>query len=406
MRNHPWTNKTSSALPIPGVWLGLRLLTSLWLVSWSAVRPQTDLENAVPPWPPSSPFGDWLQRVWLMPWLRWDAWHYLNIATRGYRPDDGTAQFHPLYPLLGKVGGTLAGGNMLAGLLIVSSIGALICLTSFERLASLDLSPEAARRAVFYFAHAPAAFILFAPYPESLFLSCSIIALLMARRGRWWAAGLAGGLAALVRQQGIFLLVPLAWELWESAERDWKKLFSRWRAASGLTLVPAGLLVWLLYRAIALSDVSFDWQQPKTLIYGLMISGSATRVVKVQSFMPPWQALWTALGNLNVTNVIDLALGGSYLLLLLAGGKYLWRLRQSYFLYALTVIVVSFSYNTGAVNSYMGLPRHCLLAFPLFLPLAVWGGRRRSVHLAVMTAGLVVTLALAMFYTTRIFWVP
>jgi hypothetical protein len=121
--------------------------------------------------------------------------------------------------------------------------------------------------------------------------------------------------------------------------------------------------------------------------------------------MFPWKAIWMALSNLNVTNVIDLTAGGLYLLLLLTGGRLLWKIRPSYFLYAVVVVLVSFSLNTGSVNSYMGLPRHCLLAFPLFLPLAI-RGQRRAVHFLIMITGLIVTLTLAMFYTTRILWVP
>jgi len=383
----------------------LRLLLSLWVVIISSLRPVTEAEKAIAVWPPSHPLTAWLERVLLLPWLRWDVEHFMKIALQGYRPDDGTAQFHPLYPLLGKFAGLLCGGNTLAGLLIVSSVFAFVCLKSFEYLAALDLPPQAARRAVFYFAHAPAAFVLFAPYTESLFLSCGIVALLMARRGQWWLAGAAGGLAALTRQQGIFLLVPLAWELWEWTARDWRKLWANWRSALGLLLVPASLLAWLFFRALALSDVTFNWQQPGTLIYGLLISGSARRIVSVQSFMPPWQALQIAVSNLSATNVIDLTLGGFYLLLLLAGGRRLWQIRRSYFLYALVILSVSFSLSTGRTASYMGLPRHCLLAFPLFLPLALWGERRLA-HYLIMTAGLMVLLSLAMFYTTRILWVP
>jgi hypothetical protein len=405
MRSGKEVKKTSSGLSGAGTWLLLRLMLSLWVALFSMLRPMTEAEGAIPVWPPSLPFGAWLERVLLLPWRRWDVEYFIRIATQGYSVDDGTAQFHPLYPLLGKLAGYFCGGNTLAGLLIVSSIFAFVCLKSFERLAALDLSPGAARRAVFYFAHAPAAFILFAPYTESLFLSCSIMALLMVRQNRWWLAGIAGGLATLTRQQGIFLLVPLVWELWEQAGRDWQKLLRQWRAALSLILIPAGLIAWLTWRAVMLSDVAFNWHQPKTLIYGLMISRSATRVVSVQSFIFPWKAMWIALSNLNVTNVIDLIAGGLYLLLLLAGGRLLWKLRPSYLLYAVVIILVSFSLNTGSVNSYMGLPRHCLLAFPLFLPLAI-RGERQGVHYLIMAAGLVVTLALAMFYTTRIFWVP
>jgi hypothetical protein len=249
------------------------------------------------------------------------------------------------------------------------------------------------------------AFVLFAPYNEALFLLCSVLALIAARRGAWWQAGLAGGLAALTRQQGVFLLLPLAWELWEWSGRRWRTSLQNWRGALGLALVPAGLLLWLLYRAWALGDVALDLSRPRTLIYGLLISQSASRVVHDQTFMLPWQALGVAFQNLNVTTVIDLSLASFFALLLILGGRALWRLRPSYLLYSLIVIGVSFSFSTGPPEPYMGLPRHCWLAFPLFLPLAVWG-ERRWLHWLLMLSGILGMLTLALFYATRILWVP
>src|SRR5918912_1569384 len=47
-------------------------------------------------WLPAAPVGGWLARVLLAPWQRRDVEAYLAIVRRGYRADDGTAQFHPL----------------------------------------------------------------------------------------------------------------------------------------------------------------------------------------------------------------------------------------------------------------------------------------------------------------------
>jgi hypothetical protein len=169
--------------------------------------------------------------------------------------------------------------------------------------------------------------------------------------------------------------------------------------------VPAGLLTWLLYRAFTLSDVVIDLRRPGTLIYGLLISQSVTHMVQQQSFMPPWNALWIALNIPSHANLIDLCSGAVYLLILAFGGRMLWRLRPSYFLYSLTIIVISFSYSTGNLESYMGLPRHCLLAFPLALPLAIWG-RKLAAHLLFTTIGLIWLSAMTLFYVAQILWVP
>lgn len=404
VRRSLW-QRITSFWPFLPFWLITRVGLSLLALFCSVSFPFSSLEKQVALWPPKGPLGRWLTRIFLEPWNRWDIEYFLKIATKGYSVDDGTASFHPLHPMLGKIIGSIFGGHALLGLFLVSNICCLLFLFCFERLARLDLTREEARRATHYFTLMPAAVVLFAPYTEPLFLLLSALALLMARRGKWFMAGLAGGMAALTRQQGIFLLVPLAWEFWEWSERSPRKLLANWRGAAGILLVPAGLLAWVLYRALTLSDVVIDPRRPGTLIYGLLISQSATQVVQQQSFMPPWKALWIALNIPSPANRIDLCSGAIYLLILAFGGRMLWRLRPSYFLYSLAIIVISFSLSTGYAESYMGLPRHCLLAFPLALPLAIWG-RKRVANLLFTAIGLVWLLAMTIFYVWQILWVP
>src|SRR5262249_20849705 len=166
------------------------------------------------------------------------------------------------------------------------------------------------------------------------FLLCSTICLIRAREGRWFAAGLGGGLGGLFPQQGVFLLLPPAVEflVWgggtffappEKRIKNPEFFFS-----------PPPLLVWLIYRAAALSDVSFNWRQPKSLIYGLLISPSATQLVAEQRFIPPWQALSIAVRAFSATNAVDLLAGSFYVLVLILGAKQLWRMRISYPPYA------------------------------------------------------------------------
>ena len=61
---------------------------------------------------------------------------------------------------------------------------------------------------------------------------------------------------------------------------------------------------------------------------------------------------------------INMILGIGFMLLLGIGWK---RLKWSYRLYALAIVILSFSFNTGTYHPYMGLPRHLLLAFPVFI---------------------------------------
>jgi hypothetical protein len=346
----------------------------------------------------------WLQRVLLEPWRHWDVEYYEYIAGRGYGQDDGTLQFHPLYPWMGRIAGALFGGNTTIGLLVVSNVACVLFLLAFVRLAALDLKAEEATRASTLFLHGPMAFILFAPYSEALFLLFSVLVFLLARRGSWWLAGAAGGLAVLTRQQGVLLVLPLAWELWEWCDRNPAKLLGRWRSALCILLIPAGLLVWLGYRGLMFGDIVFDLQNPRTWIYGLFISGDASKVVAEQHFDFPWNVLATAFSKLQLSTVVDLVLGGMFVAIFVVGGRYLWRLRKSYFFYAAVTLLVSFSYDTGFIP-YMGLPRHCFLAFPLYLPVAIWSKRPR-VELMFMGLGFLGMAVLAYCYAAEIVRIP
>ena len=107
-------------------------------------------------------------------------------------------------------------------------------------------------------------------------------------------------------------------------------------------------------------------------IYSIAISPSATKVVPFQQFIWPWQALKYSLVKLFTRPDIDIwvnIITAVIFLILLALS---WRkLRLSYRLYSLGITWVSFSYYTGSVHPYMGLPRHLFLAFPVFIGLAV-----------------------------------
>jgi hypothetical protein len=408
-RSLPATTPSSPQLAradrqILGLWLMLRLLTWVWVALVAPLRPLTARERAIAAWPPSAPLGAWLERVLLAPWERRDTVYYINIVARGYRLDDGTVSFHPLLAWLAVPLSWLSGSPLL-GLLLVVSLASALLLLAFERLALLDLGPDDARASTLLLAFSPLAFVLFVPYTESVCLLFGVLCLLWARRGSWWLAGLAGGLAALTRQQGIFLALPLAWELWEAADRRWRNVLGAWRDWLALGLVPAGLLVWLVYRAVALNDLRADFSNPQALIFSAIVSSSTNRVVPVQQFLWPWQALWLALSKfwyaLEYSLLIDLILGAGFIVLLVAA----WRnMRISYRIYAAAIVLVSFSYHTGMLYPYIALPRHLLLAFPVFIGLEPVF-QQRWLRLCMVTCGLTGMLFLLLQYVIE-GWVP
>ncbi|MEM7034165.1 MAG: hypothetical protein AAF629_31780, partial [Chloroflexota bacterium] len=351
------------------IWLVLRLVTGVWAALVSPLRPMTALEKTVALWPPSLPWASWLERFFLSPWYRWDVIYYQAIVVQGYRLDDGTAQFHPLYPWLAMPLAWLT-DQALFSLLVTGSLATLGLMIAFSYLAVLDIGSKNRTLSLCYFLLFPAAFIFLAPYTESLFLMWAVLSFYGARKKRWWLAGVAGMLATLTRQQGIFLALPLIWELWEASERNYRQAFRAWRNWLTVAYIPAGLLIWIIYRAFVLQDVEPDYSSIDALIYSVVISPDSSKVVPEQAFWWPWDALLFAFRHLlqsrELSLIIDLVLATWFLLYTLLS----WNaMRISYRIYVVSIIAISFAYHTGSFYPYMGLPRHLVLAFPVFIGL-------------------------------------
>jgi len=76
----------------------------------------------------------------------------------------------------------------------------------------------------------------------------------------------------------------------------------------------------------------------------------------------------------------------------------------SYRIYAVVIALVSFAYHTGPFFPYMGLPRHLLLAFPVFIglgPVLCYRWQR----LLMVGLGLFGILFLLMLYVIQ-GWIP
>ena len=352
------------------LWVLLRVLTSaVALVPSILIRNVnaqfSPVELNIPAWPPSTPLTTWLGRVLVQPWFRWDAKYYIWGTSRGFSIEDGSASFHPLLPLLAKPLFYLTGSPLFA-LLFVATVATVALYICFYRLARLDLQDDLAWRATLLFAVFPVSYVFYAPYTESTFLLFAVLLFYFARKRRWLLAGICGALATLTRQQGLFLIVPLALELWYAKER-------RPLVFATVLLIPLAYGLWVLYRTFALADSYPDLSSVQGLIYSTLISRSAHQVVADQAFLFPLYALYLAFVKLwhdhTVPTIIDLLLGAIMIVLTVLSWP---KLKNSYRVYVLIILIVSFGYHTGMKVSspYMGLPRHLLLAFPVFIGLA------------------------------------
>jgi len=305
-------------------------------------------------------------------WERWDAVYYARIVTNGYSADDGTTNFHPLYPLLAWPIAQITSSPILA-LLFVSSIATAALYLFFKRFASLDYPEASAKIGSLLFIFWPISYVFYLPYTESTWLCFAVLCLIYARQSRWWAAGVCASAATLTRQQGLFLMIPVAWELWETSGRSVKDLFKAWRSWSALLLPPVAYGLWITFRSIALGSFKPDFSSFGAFVYSTFLSPASHRIVEGQQFMWPWKAMYVAIQralSLSYLNPwIDLTFGAIFLLLVAMA----WRhIRPSYRLYVVVIVLVSFSYHTGMTSTggaYLSLPRHLLLAFPVFVGL-------------------------------------
>lgn len=341
--------------------------------------------------------------LWLM-WQRFDSGWYREIAVHGYWPPSTLSGksnwvFYPLYPILVRPFGHLFSmgattqrgidtGFYLAGLLI-SNVALLVALFYLYALARREFGRSVAAKTVLYMALFPTSFFLSSVYPHSLFLACAVACLYYARGHRWWPAGICGGLAALTHTEGILLVIPLAWEMWQAfsdryapvpagatgvarlnaqfaarvrgpllalRERD------AWAALASLAVIPLGTFAFLLYAKIKTGD---------------FLAPSHNEVLWGRSLTMPWTTLLHALRHPEFASpmaydfwLLDV---GSALIFLLFAVWAFKRLPISLALY--TLLVVLFPLASGSMQS---LARYYTAAFPALMLLALWSDRNDS----------------------------
>ncbi len=295
-------------------------------------------------------------------WGRWDAEHYIGIATNGYSGIEPA--FFPLYPLLISILGSFTSNHLVAGLLI-SNAASFFSLLYLYKLIEHEFNGQVAHRAIFYVSIFPTAIFFSAVYTESLFLFLSVASFYYVRERRWVIAGIFGALASLTRSEGVLLVVPFFIEwmvaLYES-RGDWFKwpLDTIVRPILGLCIAPLGLVAYMAYL----------W----------VLCGDPLRFSHVQShwgrhFAPPWvsfiHAAKVITGPYAPQTVANQMLEVTFTLLMIGvlvlGFR---RLRVSYIAYMALSILVPL-----CTSSLMSMPRFALVLFPMFALFGLWGAK-------------------------------
>jgi hypothetical protein len=408
--------------------IGLTVLAFLagWLIPAFAAR------NGVAPYNP--PELDYWQSKLLGVWSHWDGEWFLHIAQTGYASHEANVAYFPLYPtLVSGIGSYLLGGNVLLAGVLVSLIAGLVAFWLFYELVRHDFGTGVARKSLLYLTVFPTSFFLAATYSESLFLALALGAFLAVRRyNNWWLAASLVGLAALTRNIGILLLIPLGWE-WFRREglpyvqakwhvrknpgdeekipaADAKKFTLLTVMSSGalLAIIPVLLFgLWPLYQwytfgnPLKFMSAQGSWMWERGFAYpwesvGRAIEMFITGKGVVDSFPAGFKE------NHNLTQLIFLAFNA----LVLLGVAYQTVRRRMPFSYCLFYLIACIFplFAPSESEPLVSYGRYILVAFPIYIVLAQAGGRFRLVHQVYIMIGLCM-LALLFSRFSGWYWV-
>lgn len=326
----------------------------------------------------------------------WDSGWYWDIATRGYyfRPDaQSSVAFFPLYPMLMRAAAAPFGGGVaatwIAGI-VVALVAYLLALVAMHRFTERIFgSREIARRTVLYVAVFPWSLFLARVYAESVFLLTTVLAVSRAWDGRWWQAGVWGGLATLARPNGILIGLPLA--LLALSDRPAvRALATRWVA---LVPIPAALAGYCAY-VYALTGDPLGWLTAQAQ-WGYSLGH------------PPWEQLLRLMsgvfeygpyGVFFTSGIVPFEVlhAAPALLFLALTPLIVRRLGVAMGVYVLVSLLVPLSSNT-----LEGLGRYASVLFPAFM--LVGSMTTQRAHEAIVIVSLVFRTLLICFFVT---WHP
>jgi Mannosyltransferase (PIG-V) len=342
-------------------------------------------------------------------WSHWDGEHYVTLAMGGYLnpPANVSPAFFPLYPLLMRSFAELFGGPISKEALSVW--GPLISLLFLPfafyfiyHIALEGTGERVARGTVLILAFFPTTFFLNAAYTESLFLALSAGCMWAMRvRKDLLLACVLAGFAAATRNVGIFLVVPLMYEWIKDIERF------RWRGVY-LLLAPGGLFAYMGYLWVRFGDPLLfysgqeSWGRQATgpldtasRAWGTAVEG-ASRLLDPDLWAHP--TLSNAANQLaGASNFLNLAFFVVAMVVLLAGSRYL---PLSLTVYGLLLVAPATLFGTPG-SPLMGTPRYVLVAFPVFMVLALLFRNRVLLGGWLVTSALVSLVLCGLFVSWR-----
>jgi len=311
------------------------------------------------------------------PWANWDGVWFVRIASSGYGHPHSPA-FFPLYPLLMRALSVVTGGNLVVAGIVISLVAYAVAMVLLFKLVRPLFGPQVAAWSVAFISWFPTSVYFSAVYSESLFLMLVLGSMFCAFRQRWALAGAAAFFAALTRNTGVLLVIPLALLYGREHAWSWRRVRLEWPRdlrLGWLLLAPAGLLAYMGYlwsrfgNPMAFNTAEAHWHRHLSDPLSTVVDGVATALRETEPLHAFARSLvyWLQPGHVGQVQIVYyvaplLALVFALLMIVLG-----WRrLPFAFTAWALLGVLLPLCYPTEMRPLY-SLHRFVVLLFPLFI---------------------------------------
>ncbi len=346
---------------------------SLWFILW---RIALFLLAIIAPYlliyQPSFPYADSLLPntnlpQWLYSFANFDGVHYLTIANKGYIGTGLIQAFFPVYPYLIRILSFKYFSLLLTGLTISNLSAWLLLILWFASLKKI-FNTKIANLGILVLIFSPTSFFLGSLYNESLFLSLILACFLASKKKHWLLAGLFAGLASATRVVGIFSLLIIVIEAWQSLG---KKMFKNWQIYLSLILASSGLMAYMWFLKTEFDDY----------LYFLHVQNQFGAGRQSQLILFP-QVIWRYSKILLTARPINwkyysyvqdliISLGGCLILL-----KQIYQIVKEKKLNSPTLSLLIFStacfFLPSLTGTFSSMPRYLLACPSIFIFIANW----------------------------------
>ena len=345
--------------------------------------------------------------LFIQPLRNWDGFWYSLIATEGYDYHPASTAFWPLYPWSMRVLADILFIRVETAGLILANVAFFLALAVFQRLVRRGWGADVANRALWLLAFFPTAFYFSAVYSESFFLLFSLLAYYWATGGKWWQAGLAGLLAALTRNLGILLVVPLGIIFLKQHGIDPRHWPRTWLAIGlpGFGPLLYMLSLWRTYDDPLLTlEAQKGWAREQAMpwtTFQMAFDQLDLSWLRTLISSPTWTTFTSHTVRFGFAEyeTLDIAFTLLAIPLLI---YCLVKLPLEYSVFPLMLYAIPL-FSPSTIHPLMSMSRFLIVMFPLFVGLALLTRRQMSFRLALVPS--IVLLALLTVQFSTWYWV-